>query len=111
KDARGEPPASLPNLCTRDRIDAWLSSDGVPHRIENVDEIARRTHVAEQRHPRKHFHLAAGNVVNAPQLLVLPEIFPGRLGRGLDLGAQEGLRSRIGQEKTFASIEPGTFPQ
>src|SRR5258707_5220866 len=44
------------------RIGPWLFPDGVSDGIQNVAEIARRTHVAEQRHSREHLHLAAGNV-------------------------------------------------
>jgi hypothetical protein len=70
----------------------------VAHGVQDIDEVARRTHVAEQRHSRKNFHFIARDVVNAPQLLVVLEIIPGRLGRGLGIGAQQCLRARIGEE-------------
>src|ERR1700722_10202819 len=102
--------ASSVNRWTCDRS-VRLSPHCVANGIQNVDEIARRAHVAEQRHAREHFHLAGGDVVNATQLLILSEIFPCRFGRGLDLWGQERLCSRIGEEKQFSPIESEHFRQ
>ena len=71
---------------------------------------AERT-LAEQRHSRKNLHLVARNVVNATQLLVLLEIIPGRISRGIDLGTQQRVRARIGEKEHFAAIESEYFRQ
>ena len=63
----------------------WLPADRVTNRVQYVDEVARRFYVAEKRYPLQHFHLVAGDIVDAPDLFVLAKIFPRRLRVGVRL--------------------------
>ena len=65
-----------------------LSSDCVADGVQDIDEVARRRHTAEQLDLRKHLHLVARYVMNTPQVIVLPEVIPSRISHRLNLGTQ-----------------------
>ena len=78
-----------------------LPADRVTNRIEYIDEVARRAHFTEQRDARQHFHLVARDIVDAPELVVLAEIFPRRFRVVLGLRRKQRLGARIGEEEKF----------
>src|ERR1700735_3241594 len=86
-----------------------LPADGVADRVQYIDEVAGGPHFAEQRHALQHFHLIAGNIVDAPYLLVFAEIFPRRLRVALRLRVEQCLRARIRQKKQLSPIQPEHF--
>jgi hypothetical protein len=71
-------PPSIVNL-RRARRAARLSSYRVPYHTQDMDEVARRRDLAQQRYSRQHFHLGTGDAVDAAQLIVLAELVPARI--------------------------------
>ena len=74
------------------RLAAQRLTDGV----ENVEEVARDSHFAEQRYFGQHLHLLVRDVVGGVASLVVKELLPRRGRIGLRFGPQQRLGSRIG---------------
>ena len=66
-----------------------LPADGVANRVQDWMKSPGGAHFAEKRHALEHLHLVAGDVVDAPYLIVLqspnPWPLPQQRGRGFEL--------------------------
>src|SRR5271170_535197 len=98
-----------PLALVRAILPAGLAAERVADSIQDVDEVARRADVAHQRDRRQYLHLVGGDVMGAPDALVLAEFFPRGFALAVFLGTQQFHRPRISQEEQVAPIEAQHF--
>src|SRR5579862_9181449 len=88
-----------------------LAAERLADRIQDVDEITLRAHLAHQRNTRQRLHLLGADVVETACLLVLAEVFPRRIVHRFLARGEQRLRARVSEEEEFAPVEPQDLAQ